>query len=398
MSELEKKVNTALKEEEQQELSQNENQTEVVVAANNENDNFPKCTKCGAVLAEDQLFCPKCGTKVVVKKPKMSKKKKTAIIGSVIGVIAVALVLVVALYFFPEYIAPQINLSKAESAFDSQDYATAVEYYEKSGMENDAENNGQYTYAIAMTQYAANDYKAAAQTFSKTGGILESNAKIYDCGIALKDAEDYESAIDCFALISTDEANANKSYCEGMVAYGKKNYSEAISKFNTAKATIEPAATILPQVYYEYGVSLFDKKDYSAAATQFEKAGDYSDSKTYITGCSLMEAEDLLLDGKLNEAKTAYSKLPQDFSFKNISVTNRVNAINSASAFASICGKWSPTKNYIESRNVYKRNGSWDNWYIDETISDQSLEVNCYLNSDGTVTIKGSVSFYRFTD
>ena len=213
MSELEKKVNTALKEEEQQELSQNENQTEVVVAANNENDNFPKCTKCGAVLAEDQLFCPKCGTKVVVKKPKMSKKKKTAIIGSVIGVIAVALVLVVALYFFPEYIAPQINLSKAESAFDSQDYATAVEYYEKSGMENDAENNGQYTYAIAMTQYAANDYKAAAQTFSKTGGILESNAKIYDCGIALKDAEDYESAIDCFALISTDEANANKSYC-----------------------------------------------------------------------------------------------------------------------------------------------------------------------------------------
>ena len=39
----------------------------------------PKCLKCGATLSVEELFCPKCGTKVVVKKRKMSKKVKISI-------------------------------------------------------------------------------------------------------------------------------------------------------------------------------------------------------------------------------------------------------------------------------------------------------------------------------
>lgn len=343
---------------EKQEVISRKNENTQQVDADNTYE--PKCLKCGATLRADQLFCPKCGTKVVVKKRKMSKKVKRTIIGSVTGIIAIACVLVVALYIFPQYIEPQINLSKAESAFNAQDYAGAIDYYEKSGLQNDVENVNQYTYAIAMTQFAANDYKSAAQTFGKAGGILESDAKIFECGIALKDAKDYASAVDCFALISTDEADVNRAYCEGMVAYSQK--------------------------------------DYSVAKAKFRKAGDYPEASTYVTACSLMEAEELLKTGHLNEAKTAFEKLPQEFSFDNISVSDRVRTINNAGAFATVCGEWSPTKNYIESRNVYKRNGSWDSWYIDETLSDQSLEITCYLNSDGTVTIKGSVSFYRFTD
>ena len=165
-----------------------------------------------------------------------------------------------------------------------------------------------------------------------------------------------------------------------------------------AETTVAAASTILPQVYFEYGCSLFDKKDYSSATTQFEKAGDYSDAKTYVTACALMNAEELLNDGHFNDAQTAFNKLPQDFTFSNISVSKRVSDINNASVFGAISGKWSASKNYIESRNIYTRTGSWDSWYIDKTISDQSLEVYCFLNSDNTVTIKGSVSFYRFTD
>lgn len=396
--ETKKKLEQKLPEEIQQEPPSEEKAEEVVTADVEEKEDSSKCTKCGAELAEGQLFCPKCGTKVVIQKPKMSKKKKKILIGSVAGAFVIAIALVFSLYLFPEYIMPQINLNKAVTAFEQADYTTAVDCYEKSSFQNDAENSNQYTYAMAMTQYTANEYKTAAISFSNTNGLLDSNDKIYSCGLALEEQKDYENAVDCFSLLTTTEANGHKAYCEGILAYNKKNYSTAVSKLTTAKSTIESVNEFLPQVYYEYGVSLFDKKDYSAATTQFEKAGDFSDAKTYVTGCSLMKAEELLNDGKLNEAKTAYDKLPQDFSFKNISVSNRVSALNNASAFTAVCGKWSPTKNYIESRNVYKRNGSWDNWYIDETISNQTLEIKCYLNSDGTVTVKGSVSFYRFTD
>ena len=354
------------------------------------------CVNCGAPLGDGQEFCPKCGTKVAIKK--MSKKKKKIIISSIAAVLFIAFALVFGLYILPKYIMPQINLRKATTAFEQEDYATAIECFEKSGFQNDAENSNQYTYAVAMTRYNVNEYTAAATAFSKTNGLLDSNDKIFSCGLALEEMQDYENAVDCFTLLTTSEAKGHKAYCEGMVAYKKEDYNTAISKLTTAESTIETVSGFLPQVCYEYGVSLFEKKDYSAATTQFEKAGEYSDAKTYVTGCSLMQAENLLTEGKLNEAKNAFSKLPQNFSFNNISVTNRMSSLNNAGAFTSVCGKWAPTKNYIETRNVYDRTGSWDGWYIDEVISDQSLEIYCYLNSDGTVTIKGNISFYRYTD
>ena len=374
------------------------------------------CQNCGAPLCDGQEFCHKCGAKVNIllsaaddprnrqsenpasdkdSSQKAINKKPTlkALIG--IGILAIV---VVAAYVFPKVILPQINLSKARSAFDSANYIAAVDYYEKSNFQDNEENIGQYTYALAMKQFEASSYSEAAENFEKAGNLLDSESKIFDCGVALVESEDYSNAAACFAMLKSDDAQAYKNYCDGMVSYNKKDYSEAISKLEKAEPVVKSVSELIPQMYYEYGKSLFDKKDYSGAAAKFEKAGDYSDANTYVIACALMEAEDLLSKGYFSKAADAYDKLPQDFDFNGISVSQRLSSINSASAFSAISGKWTATKNYIESRNVYRRTGSWDNWYIDETLKNQSLEIHCYLNADGTVTLKGSVSFYRFTD
>lgn len=326
----------------------------------------------------------------------MSRKRNIIIVIS--SLVAIAIILLFSIYIFPKYIMPQINLSRAKKSFEALDYVTAAEFYKKSGLETESENINSYTYAVAMTQLNSGEYHEAATNFNKVGKFLDSENKIFDCGIALLDVENYESAKECFLYLSSDEAKAYKSYCEGMIAYKEKNYSLASVNLRVAKKHVNNAAEILPQVYFEYGRYLFNKKDYSNAKTQFGNAGDYSEAKTYITACSLMQAEELLKEGHLNEAKTAFSKLPQDFSFDKISVSKRVADINNASKFSEICGEWRATKNYIESRNVHKSTGIWSSWYKDGTISSQNLKISCILNSDGSVTIKGSVTFYRFTN
>ena len=312
------------------------------------------CPNCGAQVSNDQFFCVKCGAKTnydmvnnsaksdseeneteekksgFIQYARVFLKKRFKVIAVTIG--AVAILLAMALYVVPQFIIPQINLSHAKSAFESGDYARALDYYEKSGLQSEEENTKQYT------------------------------------------------------------------YCEGVVAYNNGDYTTAIEKLLLVESDIGLASDLLPQVYYDYGKSLFNEKEYTKALGQFKSAGDYSDAKTYVTACDLMKAEDLMNSGHFNEAKLAFENLPQDFRFNNIAVADRVNSFNSLSDFGAMSGKWSATDNYIESRNVYRRTGSWDNWYMDQLASDQTIEVYCYLNSDNTVTIKGKVSFYRFTN
>lgn len=302
------------------------------------------CQNCGAPLGDGQGFCPKCGTKANAlpsttgdtkngpaensatdkDSPQKAANKKPPLkilIGA--GVLAVV---VIAAYVFPKVILPQINLSKARSAFDSANYIVAVDYYEKSNFQNNEENIDQYTYALAMKQFEASLYTEAAKNFEKAGDLLDSENKIFDCGFALVESEDYGNAATCFAMLKSDDAQAYKNYCDGMVSYSKNDYSEAISKLEKAEPVVKSASELLPQIYFEFGKSLFDKKDYSGAATKFEKASGYSDANTYVTACALMEAEVLLDEGYFNKAADAYGKLPHDFSFNGISVALFISA------------------------------------------------------------------------
>lgn len=322
----------------------------IVCSGKNESDNMSGglCPNCKTPFGEGDLFCSNCGMAIKASsydtgtmsyekpEPKKSKKTKPVDKKRVKKIVAVscvfAVVLLSALVLFPTVIMPQINLSMAKSAAEDADYASAVEYYEKSGKQSDEENVVQYT------------------------------------------------------------------FCEGMAAYNNKDYSTAIIKLTAVKDSIDSAKATLPQVYYDYGKSLFNQKQYSSAQGKFESAGEYSDAKKYVTACQVLQAEELLNDGYFSQAKTAFQKLPKGLRVNGISVSGRLNTLNNLGAFVAASGKWSASKNYISSKDVSRWDGSWENWYHDDTYPEQYLEIRCTLNSDGTVNIKGEVSFYRFTN
>lgn len=212
---------------------------------------------------------------------------------------------------------------------------------------------------------------------------------------------DYASAVEHYEKSGWQdkEGNADQyTFCLGMEAYGNQDYTTAIVKLSDVKDSMDSAKEILPQVYYDYGKSLFSQKQYSSAERQFEKAGEYSDAKKYISACKVLQAEELFNDGYFNQAKAAFQKLQKGLVVNGISVSGRLKTLNNWSAFLAVSGKWRATKNYISTRDMCRWDGSWDGWKQDETLTNQLLDIRCVPNSDGTVTIKGEVSFYYYTN
>ena len=103
-------------------------------------------------------------------------------------------------------------------------------------------------------------------------------------------------------------------------------------------------------------------------------------------------------DSNFTKAKEIYASLPQDFVYNGISASARLNLLNNSQSLLDAMGTYKATANYIESRNIYRRNGSWDNWYIDQVESGQTLKLSCKLNSSNTFDIEGTVTFYKFNN
>lgn len=123
------------------------------------------------------------------------------------------------------------------------------------------------------------------------------------------------------------------------------------------------------------------------------------DAADLCTACDYLTAEEHYQNGELNTAKKLFEALPKDYSYKNgAKVGVRLERLEKFKSFAALCGTWKVTDNYIESKNVYNRSGSWSNWYYDGVLTDQSITIRCVINSDDTVTVNGEVEFYRFTD
>ncbi len=330
----------------------------------------------------------------------LQKNKKACIITS-IAAGSLAVVAVFCFIILPVLILPNVYLGKAEDAFAAENYAAAITYYEKSEKAlPDTQEHQKYMYSNGKNQFDNGEYYHAAASFDLTNEYLDSEELIYQCGLKLIDSKNYADAAAVLKLTTFNDASIQGKYAEGMDAYSKKSFSDAIDLLEPLVDKFDAASEIIPAVYFDYGKSQFEAKSYTTAQTYFEKAGTYADAETYYTACDLMLAEKELDNGNLNAAKKAYSKLPKDFEFEGIKVSERNAMFNKYSAFLKICGKWKATKQYIESRNVHISTGIWDSWYYDsgDMFTDQYVDIRCYLNDDGTITIKGDVLYYRFND
>lgn len=362
------------------------------------------CPRCGMAIVPEQMFCPVCGCNIQAErennKRKAERKKKTKKIIMLcgIGVAALAVILTLALYVFPEFILPAIRLSKAKSALSEGEYSAAVEYFKKSGRVSKGEDDyTAYQYALGMEAFEEKDYVAAADYFAAAGDYPDADAQLLNCGDQLISEESYTDASYVFSLSSSEPAKDGKLYADALDAYVSGEYTSALEYLSKITGDTYDVDAISEKVSYEYGMKLFDQEEYSNAKKYFLKAGDYEDAKTYATGCDVMDAEYQLQNEGLSAGTKAFDALAPSLSFNGISVSKRQETLHSLSDFAVFEGKYTANWNYIETRNTTKY-GSWNSWYYDTVISGQDVEITVFLNNDGTVDIKGEVCFYRFTN
>lgn len=362
------------------------------------------CPKCGAVVNSEQGFCPTCGCDLVqaraeaVRLKQKKKKQKRLIVLCSLGVLLIAVVLVSALYLFPEFIIPTIRLNKANSALADGDYSSAIAFFEKSGrVKAEDEYYTAYQYSCGMVCFSDANYTEAATFFISAADYANAKTLLHDCGEQLLLLEKYEDAIEVFSMENTSEAQDGINYANGMLAYQDENYSSAISELSAVSSGKYDVDTLLPKINYEYAMSLYNSKKYKDAKAKFNVAGDYEDAKTYAVGCDVMLAEATLSKDGIAAGITAYDALDPSISFDGINVAERQNLLHSLKSFADFEGTYQARSNYIESKNT-STSGRWSNWYIDEVEPLQYVQISTTLNKDGTVNIIGKVAFFRFTN
>lgn len=289
---------------------------------------------------------------------RIGKKKLIVISSSVVVIIACTILTVnYIIPFAPHYF-------NGNSALKSADYATAITEYElaKSFLNAKSKlNETHYLYAEKL--YGEEKFYDASTHYNIVVNYDDTHDKLIQCGTKLLENKEYKKSLDIFEMIETDEVSQFKNYASGMNSLNNGSYEDA-------------------------------KKSFTAA-------GDYNDSKSMINACDLMIAEDYCEEGKFDQAKTIYSRLPEGFTYNGISSSNRIALLNNSQGLINAMGTWTASDYYIESRNIYKRTGSWDSWYWSPSVSDltgQDLELSCTMNSNGTFDITGEASFYKCDD
>ncbi len=399
---------------------------------------------CGAVFSDDQLFCTNCGAskeeaqkvkyKEIYEKTKTAsslkefealrascdaisgyrniedwkqffdkkiesltkkKKKKT---GRIVGISCGAAVLVALAVLFVIFVMPYLpHFLKAQKAVKSEDYVLAIEEYKQAeGFLGSDEKLPETYYAYGAALQNEEKYLDAANAFHDAGSHADAEARISACGKALIEKKQYADASKVFSLLSTKESKAYVNYANGMEQVEKENYDKALEYFEKA-GDVEDAAKRIGQAHYVLGKKAIST-DTESARKHLQAAGDYKDAKDLLKVCDLMDAEQEAQAGNLNKALSMFKKLPANLSYQKINAGERVKLLESNQAFLNVCGKWRASKNYIESRNVYTRTGSWDSWYLDEVETEQTITVRCILNKNGTFTLKGTVSYYYFNN
>lgn len=405
---------------------------------------MPLVCSCGAAFGEDQLFCTNCGaSKEEVQKSKykeiyekgkaattlkemetlraacetlsgyrnvdqwkqyfdqkidLLKKKKKKKTGRIVGISSAAVVLAALAVLFVIFVMPYLpHFMKAEKAVKSGDYVLAIEEYKQAerflGSDKKLPET-YYVYGAALQDEGK--YLEAANAFNDSSGHADAETRMDACGKALIEKKQYADASKVFSLLSTKDSKAYVNYADGMEQVQKKNYAKALECFEQA-GNVEDTAKQIARAHYALGKAALSVNTQNARK-HLQAAGDYEDAKKLLKVCDLMDAEQEAEAGNLNKALSMFKKLPANLSYNKINAGERVKLLESNQAFLNISGKWRASKNYIESRNVYTRTGSWDSWYLDEVETEQTITVRCMLNSNGTFTIKGTVTYYYFNN
>lgn len=292
-------------------------------------------------------------------KTKKSKKVNTKLILIIAGVIAVIAIGIVLFIFFG---LPSINYSNGNSKFDSKDYKSAIKSYEK----------------------LDSNYKDVKSKLTSA---------YYEYGKELIEKNNYIEGNEYLVKANAESDDKHLVYSNALISIDDGKYSEAIDSLKNLEGFLD-TDNILKKAYYLNAEKLFADKSYSSAKENYEKAGDYEDAKEKVNSGDMMIAEEYYKDGELYKAKQIYSKLPSDYTFNDIKVSDRLNTLKTYNAFVELSRGWKG-KGKMEVRHIYKRDKSWESWYGSYT---DYASFKCVIQEDGSVKVTGTANFYSYTN
>ena len=231
------------------------------------------------------------------------------------------------------------------------------------------------------------------------------------------------------------------TYLQASDAFDSGDYGRAIELYDKAGNFADAAErkeTAQKALYYEQGKEKMKKGDYASAGKSFAALGDYKDSLDRAKTCAekLMEqqeyaaaqyiyaalgpqfeeqranADDLaqkkatfesalqcIEDNKVDSALDYLGKLPDDFGCDGKTVGALKGQLNAAKPIMDLAGTYKscdPSKCRVTQTS--KSTGYYYWWESTDTITGEDLSIDASLNSDGSVHLSGSVSFYRYTN
>lgn len=331
---------------------------------------------------------------------KKTSGKKWLIPAIIAAVVALALVVVLV-------IMPMVKYNTAVKAFEQGEYEAAAEQFEALGNYKDAqEQNDTSEKAIAYEEgaaaFAQGDYATAYDKFIQAGdyqdaadraekALAERDRENYEKGVALMAEGNYLEAADAFDAAGDFQDADLQVYEAGKALCAQGSFDDVIAVMG--KSSVAEAADY---INFAEGMKIFLSGDYENAQPLFETAPAVAEAGSMIHACKLMKAESFMAKGYLNTAKGLYEELPEEFTYNEISVSDRLELLKKHKKWVKLCGKWRSTNMDASVRQKHDSTGLWDQWTGDG--SNYYLEVTCVINDDGTVTMKAKANFWMYTN
>ena len=339
--------------------------------------------------------------------------------------ITAAVVLIAAVVLFVVYGVPAIRYSNGVKAYDSGDYAQAVEvfstfegykesdtylaqaklgvHYTNAGLKVQA---GEYEEAIAEYKNARDfqDAKALLKaTYVLYGDSLLSqgqydaavreyrnaaeNGKITEAynqkGEALFKEKQYVQAAEAFASAGNQDRRLD---CGVALVEEEKDYTAAITIFGED-------ASVAKHWNYANGMLSLEAEDYQAAMGYFGECAGLLDANDRKEESLFLLAENCLHEGYLNKAKALYGMLPEGYTWGNVIVADRITLLNSNQKFLDLVGNWWATDTYYKVQADSTTSSYYYYWYQDG-VRLGTVTVTCpYDDETGTFTVKGKATY-----
>ncbi len=246
---------------------------------------------------------------------------------------------------------------------------------------------------------ASGDLRAAVQELNQADDVEDAQsllrANSYTVGVQLLEQENFADAAEYLDMAEdTQDAKKLYAYAKGRALMDSGEYIEAVKIFRAAGNYADSSARIQEACYRAAGAAM-RIGDYEKAQKYYVSAGDYEDAAALANEAAFRAADELARDGSYDKAIQMYQTLPGSYSFEGATAAGQIAMLQQAQKAS---GTKKATKNYIETKQVYTRTGTWDSWYRDSLQSGQYIELETVVNSDHTFDIKGSVHFMHWTD